>query len=490
MTVPTDPHACLAVLDRYIRIPTVSRMVTAEQVEAVRAFWRDLGLELQPLLPPSGAGTPALFGEVRGDRPGPTILLYGHYDVQPPGDLDGWRWGGRACDPWTPAYFMSGAGAGSQGAGSRSAGRQGAVGEGAAGEGAGSSPVADAPDAQVNDEPVEPQRLAADELSRVLLVARGGCDNKGQHLGNVLGVLAARQAGTLPGVVKVLLDGEEEHGSPNLAAIATRHRDLLAADLLIGSDGPKLRGEPTVVLGCRGLLGVELRAENGRGASVHSGNYGNVVASPVYPLARLLAALPERVAAVAQRHTAFRDAALAAFGELPERASWEPFLLPTTNVNGLLSEGVDRRLTRTIIPGWALAKIDVRLTPDTPPDEVLAAIEAARGEEADRSAGVTLSLRGSEAVPPSYTPPDRPEFAAIVNATRAYWGREPVVVPLVGGTLPNYVFTDLLSLPSYWLPGAQPDNRQHDVNEHYLLEHFFHQPAWYAAVLAAVAAVA
>lgn len=456
MTVPTDPHARLALLDRYVRIPTVSRTVTAEQVSAVRAFWRGLGLELQPLLPPSGEGTPALFGEVRGERPGPTVLLYGHYDVQPPGDLAAWRWGGRPCDPWTPAYFVAG-------------------GAGEANEGG---------------EPVEPQRLPADELDRVLLVARGGCDNKGQHLGNVLGVLAARQVGTLPGVVKVTLDGEEEHGSPNLAAIAERHRDLLAADLLIGSDGPKLRGEPTVVLGCRGLLSVEVRVENERGASVHSGNYGNVVASPVYPLARLLAGLPERVAAVARRHTAFRDAALAAFGELPERMAWEPFLQPTTNVNGLLSEGVDPRLTRTIIPAWALAKIDVRLTPDTPPDEVFAAIEEARLDETARSGGVTIMVRRSEAVPPSYTPPARPEFAAIVNATRAYWGREPLVVPLLGGTLPNYVFTDQLGLPSYWLPGAQPDNRQHDVNEHYLLEHFFRQPAWYAAVLDAVAAIA
>jgi acetylornithine deacetylase/succinyl-diaminopimelate desuccinylase-like protein len=462
MAVPTDPHARLALLDRYVRIPTVSRTVTVDQVGAVRSFWRELGLALEPLLPASGTGTPALFGEVRGDRPGPTVLLYGHYDVQPPGNLDDWRWGGRPCDPWTLAYF----------------GATGAPG------------AARAPGATGGDEPVEPDRLPAEALGGVLLVARGSCDNKGQHLGNILGVLAARQAGTLPGVVKIILDGEEEHGSPNLAAIAERHRDLLAADLLIGSDGPKLRGEPTVVLGCRGLLGVEVRVENNRGASVHSGNYGNVVANPVYPLARLLAGLPERIAAVGHRHTAFRDAALAAFGELPERASWEPFLQPTTNVNGLLSEGVDPRLTRTIIPAWALAKLDVRLTPDTPPDEVFAAIEEARLEETARSRGVTITVRRSEAVPPSYTPPERPEFAAIVNATRAYWGREPQMVPLVGGTLPNFVFTDLLGLPSYWLPGAQPDNRQHDVNEHYLLEHFLRQPAWYAAVLDAVAALA
>jgi acetylornithine deacetylase/succinyl-diaminopimelate desuccinylase-like protein len=322
----------------------------------------------------------------------------------------------------------------------------------------------------------------------MLLVGRGGADNKGQHLADALGVLEARQAGTLRGTVKVILDGEEEHGSPNLATIATRYRDLLAADLLVGSDGPKSRGEPTIVLGCRGLLGVEYRVDNGRGASVHSGNYGNVVSNPVFALARLLAGLPERVAAVARRDDAFRTAALAAFGEAPERAGWEPFLDPTTNVNGVVSEGVSPGQMRTIIPGWALATIDVRLTPDTPADAVEAALEAARIDEAARSPGVTIALRRTSLVPPSYTAPDRPEFAAIVNATRAYWGREPVVQPLFGGTGPNYVFTDLLGLPAYWLPGAQPDNRQHDVNEYYLLEHFFRQPGWYAAVLDAVAA--
>jgi acetylornithine deacetylase/succinyl-diaminopimelate desuccinylase-like protein len=382
--------------------------------------------------------------EVHGGRPGPTVLLYGHYDVQPSGDLSAWRWGGRPCDPWQPAYF-------------------------------------------VGQAPVDPAAMPESALDGVLLVGRGGADNKGQHLANALGVLDAHQAGTLRGTVKLILDGEEEHGSPNLAAIATRYRDLFAADLLVGSDGPKSRGEPTIVLGCRGLLGVEYRVDNGRGASVHSGNYGNVVPNPVLALARLLAGLPERVDAIARRNDAFRSAARAAFGEAPDRAGWEPFLDPTTNVNGIVSEGVSPGQMRTIIPGWALATVDVRLTPDTPAGVVEAALEETRAEEAARSPGVTIALRRTSLVPPSYTAPDRPEFAAIVNATRAYWGREPVLQPLVGGTLPNYVFTELLGLPAYWLPGAQPDNRQHDVNEHYLLEHYYRQSGWYAAVLDAVA---
>ncbi|HEU5319640.1 MAG TPA: dipeptidase, partial [Methylomirabilota bacterium] len=83
-------HDRLALLDRYLRIPTISRQVTPAMVEDVRAFWRDLGLELTVLPVPDGSGTPALWGEIPGPAGAPTLLLYGHYDVQPTGDLERW----------------------------------------------------------------------------------------------------------------------------------------------------------------------------------------------------------------------------------------------------------------------------------------------------------------------------------------------------------------------------------------------------------------
>lgn len=243
------------------------------------------------------------------------------------------------------------------------------------------------------------------------------------------------------------------------------------------------------MLGCRGLLGVEIHAENGRGASVHSGNYGNIVANPVLALARLLATLDEAAAGVARRHGAYRAAALAAFGHDPARPAWEPFLEPTTNINGIISEGVTPGAMRTIIPGWAAATIDVRLTPDTLPDEMYDAIVATVAAADARDGGVTLTVRKTSEVPPSYTAPERPEVTAIVAAGRGFWGVEPAVLPLLGGTLPNYVFTDILAMPAFWLPGAQPDNRQHDVNEHLQLGHFLRQAGWYRAALDAVAGV-
>jgi len=193
--------------------------------------------------------------------------------VQPTGDLARWRWEGVECRPFEPTYFL---------------GRR----------------------------RVEPRAVPAAELDQVVVVARGGADNKGQHLSNILGALDAARAGTLAWRVRIVLDGEEEHGSPHLEAIARAHRARLAADVLIGSDGPKPGDQPALVMGVRGLLMVDLVAENGQPASLHSGNYGNIVPNPVLPLARLIEDIEGRVAAYAEAHTAFRQEAEAVFARV------------------------------------------------------------------------------------------------------------------------------------------------------------------------------
>ncbi|MEK7384946.1 MAG: M20/M25/M40 family metallo-hydrolase, partial [candidate division NC10 bacterium] len=307
-------HERLALLDRYLRIPTISRQVTPEMVEAVRAFWRGVGLELEPLAPPSGEGTPALYGELPGPAGARSLLLYGHYDVQPTGDLARWRWEGVACKPFEPTYFYE-------------------------------------------RKPVEPRSLEPQALDDVTVVARGGADNKGQHLSNVLGALDAARAGRAQWTVKIILDGEEEHGSPNLEAIARAHRARLAADVLIGSDGPKQKNAPTLVMGVRGLLGVDLVADNGQPASVHSGNYGNIVPNPVLPLARLIADIEERVRAYAAAHEAFRREASEVFAKWEDKAVWTPYLWPTVNVNHLMTDGASPQLRRTIIPRSVHARL-------------------------------------------------------------------------------------------------------------------------------------
>ncbi|MBI4011793.1 MAG: M20/M25/M40 family metallo-hydrolase [Candidatus Rokubacteria bacterium] len=429
----------LELLDRYLRIPTISRQVTPEMVDEVRAFWRGVGLELEPLRSPDGQGTPALYGEIPGPAGAPTLLLYGHYDVQPTGDLARWRWEGVACQPFEPACFHGG-------------------------------------------KPVEPRSLDDRALEDVVLVARGGTDNKGQHLANILGALDAARGGTAQWTVKVILDGEEEHGSPHLDAIARAHRARLAADLLVGSDGPKQANQPTLVMGVRGLLVVDLVADNGQPASVHSGNYGNIVPNPVLPLARLIADIEERVRAYAAAHDAFRREASEVFARWEDKAVWKPFLWPTVNTNHLMTDGASPALRRTIIPRVVHARLDIRLTPDTPPAAVRQLVERAVADHGERAQGITFTAR-IDGQPASYTSPARPAFGWLLRLLEEEGGVEPVALPILGGTLPLHVFTEGLGIPTLWIPAANSDNQQHDVNEHYVLRHFYRQIALYARIV-------
>jgi acetylornithine deacetylase/succinyl-diaminopimelate desuccinylase-like protein len=368
------------------------------------------------------------------------MLLYGHYDVQPTGDLERWRWEGVACRPFEPTYFHAG-------------------------------------------RPVDPRTLDDAALDEVTVVARGGADNKGQHLSNVLGALDAARAGQAQWRVRVILDGEEEHGSPNLDAIARAHRERLAADVLIGSDGPKQKNAPTLVMGVRGLVGVDLVADNGRPASLHSGNYGNIVPNPVLPLARVIADVEARVAAFGEAHDAFRREATEMFAKWEDRAVWKPFLRPTVNVNHFMTDGASPTLRRTIIPRTAHARLDIRVTPDTPPAAMEAIVHEVVAAHRDRTPGITFTVK-ILSQPASYTSPTRPEFGWLLRLLEQHGDAEPVALPTLGGTLPLWVFTESLGIPALWIPAANSDNQQHDVNEHYVLRHFFGQTALYARIVA------
>jgi acetylornithine deacetylase/succinyl-diaminopimelate desuccinylase-like protein len=427
-------------LDRYLRIPTISREVTPAMVDDVRAFWRDLGLDLTPLPVPGGGGTPALWGEIPGPAGAPTLLLYGHYDVQPTGDLARWQWEGVACRPFEPTYFHSG-------------------------------------------RPVDPRTLDDRALDDVTVVARGGADNKGQHLSNILGALDTARAGHARWRVRVILDGEEEHGSPNLDAIARAHRDRLAADVLIGSDGPKQKNQPTMVMGVRGLVGVELVADNGRPASLHSGNYGNIVPNPVLPLARLIDDIESRVRAFGDTHDTFRREATELFAKWEDKAVWKPFLRPTVNINHFMTDGASPTARRTIIPRTAHARLDIRVTPDTPPAAMIEIVERCVAEHRDRTPGITFTAK-TAAQPASYTSPSRPEFGWLLRLLAQHGDAEAVALPTLGGTLPLWVFTETLGIPALWIPAANSDNQQHDVNEHYVLRHYYAQIGVYADIVA------
>ncbi len=210
-------------LTTYLRQPSISAhgVGIAETATHIAGILNEIGFAAR-ILPTDG--WPMVFAE-RHDQPGaPTVLIYGHYDVQPPDPLDAW-----VSPPFEPTI------------------REGK------------------------------------------LYARGVGDNKGQHLAQILGaasLIAVR--GVLPCNVKVLLEGEEEIGSPQMPPFVAAHRDLLAADLAIISDGPvDVSGHSTLRFGVRGVLSFELRAR-GANTDLHSGNWGGVAPNPLWTLVHLL----------------------------------------------------------------------------------------------------------------------------------------------------------------------------------------------------------
>jgi acetylornithine deacetylase/succinyl-diaminopimelate desuccinylase-like protein len=235
-------------------------------------------------------------------------------------------------------------------------------------------------------------------------------------------------------------------------------------------------------MGVRGLVTVNIVADNGQTASVHSGNYGNIVPNPVLPLARLIGDIEERVRAWSAEHEAFRREASEVFAKWEDKAVWTPFLKPTVNINSFISDGASPTLRRTIIPRTAHARLDIRLTPDTPVAAIRDIVQRAVADHQSRTPGIAFTVE-TDGQPASYTSPARPEFGWLLRLLEEHGGEEPIALPILGGTLPLHVFTDVLGIPCLWIPAANSNNQQHDVNEHYVLRHFYRQTALYAAIV-------
>jgi len=377
-------------------------------------------------LRPTG-GQPAIYGEIVGPPGAPTVLFYGHYDVQPPEPLELWH---------TP--------------------------------------------------PFEPTV----RIGRIY--GRGVADNKGQHLCHIWAVRAWREAvGELPVTVKFLIEGEEEIGSPHLPDLVQERRDLLRADLAYTSDGGMHpSGRPAVYFSVRGMLYVEIEVR-GASADAHSGNKGNVLPQPAWELVELLHSLrgpdgkavfpgfydsvrpPTRAEEAMLREIPFdRETFLTEHGldESPisdgtdyyRRLNFEP----TFNIAGLAS-GHTSEGAKTIIPARAVAKIDFRLVTNQDPDAVFEALTRAVAERNQRAEVKRLGQ-----APPSRTDPSLLISETVVGAVRKSWKAEPVVSGL-GGTLPDYVFTQILGVPSVIVPYANHDEHNHAPNENLRLDCFF-----------------
>jgi len=315
---------------------------------------------------------------------------------------------------------------------------------------------------------------------------RGTADNKGQHTINLAAletVLAAR--GRLGFNLKVLIETGEEVGSPGLNEFCARHKALLAADVLIASDGPRLQpGRPTIYLGTRGALNFDLSLEL-RAGGHHSGNWGGLLRNPGIVLAHAIASITDANGAI--RVPEWRPASLTpsvrrALADLVVEggedapaidADWgEPGLTPSERVFGWSSFEVLAFVTGNpdrpvnAIPPRAKAHCQLRYVVGVDPADILPALRRHLDREGFALVKLAASREGFFAA--TRLDPDHPWVQWAAASLERTSGTKPAILPNLGGSLPNEVFAHTLGLPTVWIPHSYAACSQHAPNEHLL----------------------
>lgn len=313
---------------------------------------------------------------------------------------------------------------------------------------------------------------------------RGIADNKGQHTVNMMAmsqVLAER--GKLGFNAKFLIEMGEETGSRGLREVCAEHRDRLAADLLIASDGPRLRASrPTLFLGSRGSMNFDLTIE-ARAGGHHSGNWGGLISNPGIQLAHALASIagpngqirihewvPSELPASVRRVLADCEVDGGADGPVVEPEWGEPGLSPAERVFGWCSFEVlafktgNPETPVNAIPPRAWARCQLRFVVGIDPTQILPALR----RHLDRHGFPMVRIAATREEMFTATRLD-PEDAWVQWAARSLEktsGQKTAILPNLGGSLPNDIFTDVLGLKTVWVPHSYPGCSQHAPNEH------------------------
>ena len=314
---------------------------------------------------------------------------------------------------------------------------------------------------------------------------RGVVDNKGQHTINIAAqaaVLGVR--GKLGFNAKWLIEMGEETGSPGLREVCAEYRDLLAADVLVGSDGPRLTADrPTISLGTRGAYPIDIWIDAREGGH-HSGNWGGLLSSPSIQLVHALATItgpsgqiriPEWVP------DAIPDSVKRALADCEVKSGpGDPVIDPTWGEPGLtLAEKVFAWCTFEIlamtagnpespvnaVPPRAWARGQIRFVVGTDPDEFLPALR--RHLDRHGFPMVEIARGRDDIMNATRLDPEHPwaQFAAASIARTT--NKTPAVLPNVGGSLPNDIFSEGLGLPTIWMPHSYSGCSQHAPNEHF-----------------------
>jgi acetylornithine deacetylase/succinyl-diaminopimelate desuccinylase-like protein len=423
-------HAFLDELAEWLRIPSVSADPgrageVRRSAEWLAAKLSATGFPVAEVWESADDGLPAVFAEwPSGDPAAPTVLVYGHHDVQPAAREDGW-----VTDPFQPVVVD---------------GR---------------------------------------------MYGRGAADDKGQVFFHTLGVRAhlAATGRTAPAVnLKLLVEGEEESGSPNFGALIRRHADRLAADVVMISD-TGMWGErtPTVCTGMRGM--VELQVDlTGPAQDIHSGSFGGAVPNPATEAARLVAGLHDADRRVAV--PGFYDGVVELtaqerelFAELPfDEAEWlgvaksratlgeqgfstleRIWARPTAEVNGIWG-GYTGPGGKTIVPSSAHLKLSFRLVAGQDVEKVRQAVTDWVAARLPAGIGHTITFTGTTR--PCLTPLDHPALQSVVRSMgRAF--EQKIRFTREGGSGPAADLQDVLGAPVLFLGISVPSDGWHSVNE-------------------------
>lgn len=317
------------------------------------------------------------------------------------------------------------------------------------------------------------------------LYGRGTADNKGQHLINLAAleaVIAAR--GKLGFNSRFIVEMSEEVGSSGLAEFFTAQKDKLTADVLIASDGPRLQPDrPTMFMGSRGGITFDLVVDLREGAH-HSGNWGGLLADPAMILVQALATITDargQLKIPEWRPTSLTPAIREALDGLPIESEtgpqidkdWgEESLTPAERAYGwnsfailAMTSGVPEAPVNAI-SAKARAACQLRYVVGTDPDAVLPSLRRHLDEHGFEKVQIVPHERGFFRA--TRLDPDHPWVTYVKDSLTRTGGREPHVLPNLAGSLPNDSFTDILGLPTVWVPHSYRACSQHAPNEHAL----------------------
>lgn len=402
--------------------------------ELVARHLTEAGAERVEIIPTQGY--PVVYGEKWVSDQLPTVLVYGHYDVQPADPLELWD---------SPAF----------------------------------EPV-------IKKTPLHPDGA---------IFARGACDDKGQFFMHVKALEAMIQSDSLACNVKFMIEGEEEVGSAHLEDFLKTHKEKLAADIVLVSDTGIISNEvPSITVGLRGLSYVEVEV-TGPNRDLHSGLYGGAAPNPINILCEMIASLKDEdqrilvegfyddvVELSAAERTAMAEAPFdeedykASIGiggvegekgySAPERMS----IRPTLDVNGIWG-GYMGDGAKTVIASKASAKISMRLVPNQDPDQITALFTRHFNAIAPPSVSVKITpMHGGQ---PAVTPTDSIAYRAASAAMEQSFGRSPVPFR-GGGSIPIVAsFEQILGLKTVLMGFGLDSDAIHSPNEHYGVFNYF-----------------